>query len=183
MKVKTAILLLFVLVGFSVPVNAALIDRGIGMIYDTELGITWLKDANHAATLGYDNNGAMVWDDAMTWAGQLSFAGFNDWRLPDAHNQDGSGPVADRNVSSSELGHMFYNVLGGTYGQSILDSSNSNIGLFENIQAYGYWSETEVEINPNAAWFFYLQNGWQGGDTKDRYEYYAWAVRDGDYGP
>ena len=28
----------------------------------------------------------------MNWADQLVYGGYDDWRLPDAYNQDGSGP-------------------------------------------------------------------------------------------
>ena len=41
------------LVGLSVltlSANAALYDRGNGLIYDDILDITWLQDANYAAT-------------------------------------------------------------------------------------------------------------------------------------
>jgi len=38
-----AMLLVFGVVGIA---NAALIDRGGGLIYDTDSGITWLQDAN-----------------------------------------------------------------------------------------------------------------------------------------
>jgi hypothetical protein len=40
--------------------NAALIDRGGGLIYDTDLSITWLQDANFAKTSGYDPVGRMT---------------------------------------------------------------------------------------------------------------------------
>ena len=33
--------------------NAALYDRGNGLIYDDVLDITWLQDANYAKTSGY----------------------------------------------------------------------------------------------------------------------------------
>ena len=47
-RVKTIIaaLSLAVIVGISASVNAALVDRGVGMIYYTVLDITWLQDAN-----------------------------------------------------------------------------------------------------------------------------------------
>ena len=33
--------------------QAALVDRGGGMLYDTVLNITWLQDANYAKTSNY----------------------------------------------------------------------------------------------------------------------------------
>jgi hypothetical protein len=38
---------------FSTLVNAQLIDRGGGLIYDNVLDVTWLQDANYAKTSGY----------------------------------------------------------------------------------------------------------------------------------
>jgi hypothetical protein len=37
-----------------------LIDRGGGLIYDTDLNVTWLADANYAQTSGYDADGFMT---------------------------------------------------------------------------------------------------------------------------
>ena len=48
----------------SSPSPAELIDRGGGLIYDTELDITWLQDANYALSSGVDEDGAMSWDSA-----------------------------------------------------------------------------------------------------------------------
>ena len=68
---------------------AALIDRGNGLIYDDDLDITWLQDANYAKTSGYTDtistffaDGRMSWAQAQTWVNQLEFAGFTNWRLP-----------------------------------------------------------------------------------------------------
>jgi len=90
--------------------SATLIDRGGGMIYDDALGVTWLQDANYAATelsdarrnaiiadvgsiaghtltisdfqkSGSTYTGAMTWWGAMAWAEDLQFGGFSDWRL------------------------------------------------------------------------------------------------------
>ena len=57
-----------------VAAQATLIDRGGGLIYDDVLDITWLQDAN----LG----GRMSWNNAVEWTDNLSYGGFDDWRLP-----------------------------------------------------------------------------------------------------
>ncbi len=82
---KTSLLLLAVIVtvvGVFGMANATLWDRGGGLIYDDVLNITWLQDANYAKTWGYDADGRMTWSQAMTWADQLVYAGYDDWRLP-----------------------------------------------------------------------------------------------------
>jgi hypothetical protein len=91
--------------------SATLIDRGVGLIYDDQLNITWLQNANYAASelsdarraniiadvgsvaghalvdsdfkkSGSAYNGNMTWWGAMAWAQDLEFGGFSDWRLP-----------------------------------------------------------------------------------------------------
>lgn len=56
--------------------------NGYEAFYDTVLNITWLADANYAKTSGFDSDGAMTWDKAMSWVGSLSFQGITGWRLP-----------------------------------------------------------------------------------------------------
>lgn len=115
------------------PVQAALVDRGGGMVYDTVLDITWLADANQAQTSGYDADGRMPWVDAVAWASGLVHGGFSDWRLPtlrpigssfdhllscDASTDRGFAKTTTdgsdggwRDASGapvSELGHMYY---------------------------------------------------------------------------
>lgn len=54
--------------------------------YDTDLNITWLADTNYAKTSGYDVDGLMNFEQANTWAANLSFTDgvhvYNNWRLP-----------------------------------------------------------------------------------------------------
>lgn len=89
-RVYTLLASLAIFCGLTVSANATLIDRGGGLIYDTDFNITWLQDANYANTSGYDAGGAMTWDEAMTWVSNLVYGGYDNWRLPTALNQDGS---------------------------------------------------------------------------------------------
>lgn len=69
--------------------TAALVDRGGGLIFDTDLNVTWLQDAKYIQTSGYvavaDN---ISWSQATTWAANLSYydsvrnVTYDDWRLP-----------------------------------------------------------------------------------------------------
>ena len=63
------------------PAQPELLARGNGMIDDTVLDITWLQDANYAFTSGNDDDGNMTWYEAVAWADQLVYEGFDDWRL------------------------------------------------------------------------------------------------------
>lgn len=107
---------LWLLYGLSASAHAALIDRGGGMIYSTDLNITWLQDANYARTSGYDADGLMNWNGAMTWAANLSYGGYDDWRLP-----------THLTVDTSELRHLTNVELGNP-------TSPINTGPFFNVQ-------------------------------------------------
>lgn len=163
---------------------AQLYDRGNGMIYDAELNITWLQDANYAATSNYDADGRMTWTEANTWANNLSYGGYDDWRLASV----GSNPSAGFNVTSGELGHMFYNNLSNTTNTSILnnvsfiDAGDGLTKSFSNVQSSVYWYGEEYAPGPLSAWAFRSYNGFQLASDKGL-DFYSWAVRDGDVAP
>ncbi len=105
--------------------EAGLISRPGGMVYDSDLDITWLADANYAMTSLYDADGLMDWDSANTWANDLVYGGFSDWRLPTA--DPGCGLTHGECVTNAnEMGHLFYHELGGTAFTPITASHNSN---------------------------------------------------------
>lgn len=162
--------------------QATLIDRGNGLIYDTELNITWMQNANAAGRL-------MNWVEAKNWASDLVFAGYDDWRLPKSsylywqYGYDGT-TSGGYNVTTTEMSHLYYLGLGN---KGFLDTSGAvdpnyglkNVGPFENVQRYWYWSETRFIEETSSAWYFTFSYG----DQNSAYLYqpgYAWAVRDGD---
>jgi hypothetical protein len=63
---------------FSDLAQGHLIDRGGGLIYDSDLNITWLSDANLAKGYGAASGGQMNWFAAMFWVNNLSYGGFDD---------------------------------------------------------------------------------------------------------
>lgn len=147
--------------------QAALQSRlGGQAVYDTDLNLTWLANANA--------NGLMNWSQANTWASGLTVGGFSGWRLPTSDTS-----CSGYNCTGSEMGHLFYNELGGVAGQSITVAHNANYGLFQNVQYISYWSGTEYAPDTRNAWVFYPGNGGQYAGDKGSY-LYAWAVRPGD---
>ena len=123
--------------------DAALYDRGNGMIYDDVLNITWLQDANYAQTSGYDRDGRMHWYHAKEWAHNLSYGGYDDWRLASM----GSAPLSGNDFTETmgELGYMLYTSLGNTYlanstvNYTFSDGGSGEIKAIINIQPGIYW--------------------------------------------
>jgi hypothetical protein len=87
-----------------------LLDRGFGLIYDTERNITWLQDMNYAKTVARSLDGQLTWPAAMAWVSSLNYRGIRGWRLPTALNRDGTGPGIGNNCVGSELGHLYLDI-------------------------------------------------------------------------
>jgi len=136
--------------------------------YDTDLNITWLRNANV--------NGRMTWADANTWANGYSFGGYDDWRLPSALNADGTRPCAGLNCTRSEMGHLWYLELLNTYGNLPQYGNFLNMRTTTGI----YWSGTET-LDPNGAWLFDTRSGNQTATLTYNYnQFNAMVVRPGD---
>lgn len=114
MKSLIAIALTAILTGN--VANAALYSRLDGQaVYDSNLNITWLADANLAFTNTFglarnvdlgpttspwsagqsviDSNGSMTWGGAVHWINAMNAAnhlGFSDWRLPSTRPVNGA---------------------------------------------------------------------------------------------
>lgn len=162
--------------------QAALQSRLGGLaVYDTDLNITWLANANV--------NSARDWAAANTWAAGLTVGGLSGWRLPISLQVDaacdaqGVNYSAGHNCTGSEMGHLFYNELGGVADQSINATHNVNYGLFQNFQDYYYWSATQNANDVNLAWNFIFLGGTQHASYLAGYKLdtmYALAVHPGD---
>ncbi|GJL63523.1 MAG: hypothetical protein NPIRA04_21770 [Nitrospirales bacterium] len=176
-------------------------DLGNGLIFDQDLNVTWLQDANLAATNQFGltqsvnefpnadqigSTGRMTWDTAQNWIEGMNAAnykGFNDWRLPTTTLPDPNcsaqaiggvpGQSGGLGCTGSEMGHLF--LVEGITARAP--------GLFTNVEGNAYWSGTEFAPNPAAAWFvFYHGLGPQGAAPKST-ETFAWALRSGGSAP
>ncbi len=130
------------------------------------------------------------WSNQMEWAtslyGALSISlnpgvtltWDGDWRLPATidgpyvQGYDGT-TTAGYNITSSELGHLYYSELGN---KGCLDTSGhiqagwglTNTGPFVNLQPYwGSLSGTEFVNEPNVVWEFITDYGRQDITTKN----------------
>lgn len=162
--------------------------------YDVTLKITWLANVSSASN----------WDAAQLWAGNLTFGGYTDWRLPTMENSYKSGcdfsyaggTDCGYNVrtAASEVANLWYISLGN---KSSCDPATSNAtdecgeqagagltntGQFFNLVSGYYWFGTEFEPDyVGIAWSFAADVGAQIPNYKYQ-NFLAIAVRDGDVG-
>lgn len=167
---------------FASGANAALQSQSGGQtLYDTDLNIVWLADANYALTshyaenAGYSTDGRLTWAQATAWIaslnaenGGIGHLGFNDWRLPTTDHCE------DYGCTSSEMGHLFYQELGGEAHKSIAAKHNANYDLFQQVGSGYYWSGSAK--GSAYAWSIDFANGYQGTSGTTSLAY-AMAVR------
>jgi hypothetical protein len=124
-KIAFCAFLIFLVVG---QANATLTSLGNGMVLDDVRNQIWYAGTPMETTYNYDG--------AMAWAANLLVGGYDDWRLPTAYNQDGSGPTAGFGAYG-EMGYLFYTALGNSANPSTL-----NVGPFANLGKYSYYTST-----------------------------------------
>jgi hypothetical protein len=197
MKTKPLILALLAGLAASGGAQAALHDRGGGLIYDDVLNVTWLQDANLAATntfgLAYSTNlgdhpndvygptytemistdGGMNWGAALHWIDAMNAAnylGYHDWRLPTM--VDTGTPGCNYAYSGTDCGHnaLTYDAGSGTVYSELAYMYYVNLGLT------GYYNPDGSD-NPN---FGIFGNGTLGGQNdvglvKNLQSYVYWS--------
>ncbi len=182
MKKLTILLLVVLICGVYKPAHATLIDNLDGTITQIRSDgsrLMWLMDPTYSwATPGDPLSGLMTWEAAKTWAEQLTFNGYEDWRLP--ANLPINSPdydvmwsldgTTDRgyNITSlnSEMSYLYYVEL-----ENSTDAGHAlNKGPFDNLEAYYqanngqhgvYWSGSDPPPNYSTAWFFGFYHGTQ----------------------
>jgi hypothetical protein len=207
LKSVAGVVLVAALVGNA---QAALFDRGGGLLYDDVLNVTWLQDANYSKSSGYDADGLMTLSQATEWAENLAYfdsvrsVSYSDWRLASnkpvngvnwqlSYSFDGSTDNGHNIVSqNSELSFQYFVNLGLKAIYSSSGAYQANFGIFGNGTFGG---QVDVGLVKNLQ-----SNGgyWSGGIPLDQFNpwyfgtatgtqstgatgpLYAWAVRDGD---
>ena len=97
--------------------------------YDKLTGLMWAKDGS--------SSGQKNWNDAKTYANNLTLCGYNDWRLP----------------TVNELRSLV------NYGDTVSPTNWLNANGFSNIQANYYWSGTVYSLSGGSAWIVNMNNG------------------------
>jgi hypothetical protein len=173
MKIKT-LFLVALLLSVSPAANADLFVRGMGtingvdgeykLIYDDIQDITWLDYTN----------AKMDWNSQRSWALDLVVS-YGEQELDDWRRCDGEDRDLGKNVTSSEMGHLFYVSLGN--GES---GGLQNAGPFDELLNNRYWSQTPYSTGSSySAFYFAMEMGAQGYGPKNGNRY-GLTVRNGD---
>jgi hypothetical protein len=169
--------------------NGLQVNPGGQTVYDPVTNITWLADANLAATNTFGlptckdsttpavcvaHDGAMTFASASQFIANMNagagYLGQTDWQLPTIEsNCPGYNCAGNQNP----MGNLFYDQLGFSQGMTVLIAPNIAVGPFRNIQPYLYWTCGAAGIQdacqtdgpaPNFEWSFSFASGFEGTD-------------------
>lgn len=161
------------------------VNPGGQTVYDPIANVTWLADANLAATqtfgvAGINKDGAMQHTTAVQWVAAMNGAGYlqqKHWDLPPTPPKDSTCSMQATfgfGCTGSAMGELFYGQLGKHQGESVVATPNINVGPFHNIQPYLYWScmgDSSTSPCQGAGptrgfeWSFSFGNGFEGTDV------------------
>jgi hypothetical protein len=149
---RVFITICFVVLLFAAPVYSELIDNNDGTITDTDTGLMWLQDANVS--------GLLTWSEAKSWVDNLSYAGYDDWRLPNDFND-----CIGYDCTDSEMGHLYFSenvtAVSPVLFINLKDSADYWTGSYPIVKTFNFSSGKDSE----------------GHEIFDKYNY-AMAVRD-----
>lgn len=60
------------------------VDNGDGTVTDRNTGLMWMQNDSGHLRAGTSGDGGLDWQQALDWAENLEYAGYSDWRLPNA---------------------------------------------------------------------------------------------------
>jgi len=168
--------------------NGLQVNPGGQTVYDPITNITWVANANLAAsnTFGLpackdpttpatcvNQDGAMTWDSAVQFIANMNSAAYlgqTHWQAPAV---DPACTNFNCGGARNPMGNLFYTQLGVGQGMTVVTPPNILIGLFHNIQPYLYWTcqastiQGPCEANgpaPNFEWSYSFGSGFQGTD-------------------
>lgn len=204
MKKVTSILcgILFLLVTTSLA-NASLITIGTAGYDGADYKLIWDND-DDLVWLDYTKEVSYVsWNFFAQWAENLESSltinlldGYtidwddNSWRLPTTvpgpyeYGYDGT-TTGGYNITTSELGHLYYEELGNlglldTSGNSQPGYGLNNTGRFDNLDAHkSYWSGTPGTVPYHHVWSFDMGMGEQYTIWEDAEYHVGMALRSG----
>ena len=171
--------------------NGLQVNPGGQTVYDPVTNITWLTNANLAATNTFGlptckdpttpaicvaPDGAMTFASASQFIGNMNtfngtgYLGQTDWQLPTI---DSGCPGYNCAGNQNPMGNLFYDQLDFSQGTPVVAASGMVVGPFINIQPYLYWSCEGATIQgacqangpaPNFEYSFSFGSGFEGTD-------------------
>lgn len=108
-------------------------DHGNGTVTDRATGLMWVKDGKSP---GCYNGNTLTWKQAMIFCQNLSYAGYNDWRLP---NKNELSSLVYPGITTPKIDKIF---------------TNTKTGQF------GYWTSTTYPGISLFAWVVFFDVGW-----------------------
>lgn len=150
--------------------------------YDPVAQVTWLTDANLAATqtfgvAGVNPDGAMDHATAVQWIAAMNkakYLGQANWELPETGPPDATcnmKGITGFGCTGSAMGELYYKQLGLKRGESVVAVPDVTVGPMHDIQPYLYWA-CEAESAASACqdngpaegfeWNFSFGNGFEG---------------------
>jgi hypothetical protein len=173
------------------PASAPLVPAADGQtVYDPNLNVTWLADADLAATQTFgvanvNKSGSMDYATALRWVAAMNaldrgagYLGHNNWQLPTAPTEDKSCARTGRNgesfgfhCSGSALGSLYYGSLGLREPNTAVPIPANKLGPFTDFQPYLYWSGSAA-VDPKQGFVsFSFNSGFQGANVTLNYLY------------
>ena len=174
------------------------VNPGGQTVYDPETNVTWLANANLAATntfglptctnentprLCVGQDGAMSWDSASQFITNMNngagYLGHTNWQRPPV---DPNCPNYGCGGTLNPMGNIFYEQLGFSEGTPVVVTPNVTVGPFHNLQPYIYWecgadtvqATCQYDATTGFEWSFSFGNGFLGTDVLAD-DYYATA--------
>ncbi len=123
-------------------------DNGDGTVTDQATGLMWMQNDSGHEGAGSSGDGTMNWEDALDWAENLTYAGYSDWRMPNAKELQS---IIDYSRSPSTTNSAAIDPIFNT--SVMTDEGGSNNYPF-------YWTNTtHASSATNGAWAVYLSFG------------------------
>ena len=136
------------------PGGAVYTDNGDGTVSDSTTGLTWMRCTMGQTLAGSSCTGTgtiFTWVQAIALTGTVSFAGRNDWRLPNIRELQ---TIVDRSVFSPAI----------------------DATAFPNTPRWNFWSASPYVYSSGSAWYVYFDDGYAAGELRSA-SYAARLVR------
>jgi uncharacterized protein (TIGR03437 family) len=167
------------------------VNPGGDTVYDPVANVTWLANANLAATDTFGlplctdpispatcvaKDGAMTWDSASQFIVNMNaykgtgYLNQTNWKLPPV---DPTCSGFGCKNAGNPMGELFYGQLGGNQGGGVVAAPHIAVGPLRNLRPNLYWSCQANQIQdacladgpaPNFEWSFSFGSGFEGTD-------------------